>query len=125
MGHPSSMFKPPDHQIISKPSPPHQSTFINKPSLLKLNPVTIMHDSRILGYIPKGETGSINDYALRTIDDPQQVLLEIIDKPQTCISVVSTIENYIGPNEALSFAKRIIEYRGEFKRFDSPDIINR
>jgi len=32
-----------------------------------------MHDSRILGFISKGE-GSINDYALRAIDDPQQVL---------------------------------------------------
>lgn len=61
-------------------------------------------------FIPSGEPGSINDLAIRSLTNQDQVISEIMHSPKTCLNVISTLEQYIGQSTALIFAKRIIHY---------------
>lgn len=62
-------------------------------------------------YIPSGEKGSINELSKRALDEPDNLVFEICDKPTVCLNVISNLEQYAGAEIALSFAKKIINIK--------------
>lgn len=61
-------------------------------------------------YMPQGgEENSVIDYTRRSLVEPEIIAFEICRKPQLCLNILSTLEQYGGADVALQFAKEIIQ----------------
>lgn len=58
---------------------------------------------------PPGEKGSINDLSKRFLTESDEVVLEVHDRPNVCLNIISCLNEHTNSDIALSFAKKIIE----------------
>ena len=62
-------------------------------------------------WIPSGKKGSINDLAMRSLEDREGVIMEVCDKPYVALNIIDTLQNHVSSEEALNFATDYIKFK--------------